>query len=203
MLKVGITGGIGSGKSVVCKVFEQLSIPVFYADDESKKLITTNTELIAEIKKKIGENIYTKQGELDRKKLSAIVFNDEKALQKLNAITHPAVKKHFLAWVKEQKSTPYILKEAAILFESKANKDCDFVIAVYAPKEIRIKRVMERDGIGHEAVTARMSKQMSDEEKIKLSDFVIYNDEKQLVVPQVLKLHNLFLSCMNKIPTNK
>ena len=197
MLKIGITGGIGSGKTVVCKVFEQLGISVYYADEESKKLINRDVKLIAEIKKIFGEDIYTQQGSIDRKRLSEIVFKDENLLNKLNSIVHPAVLKHFLSWSETKKSTPYIMKEAAIMFEAGTNKDLDLVVMVSAPLELRIKRTMDRDKISREAVEVRMSKQMSEEEKIKRSDFVIYNDEEQLVVPQVLELHKLFLEKSN------
>lgn len=191
MLKIGLTGGIGSGKSVVARIFAVLGIPVYYADDEAKKLMNTDKDLKAAILKHFGEKSY-REGELDRKYLARVVFNDTQKLELLNSLTHPATIQHAAGWIKRQ-TAPYIIKEAALLFESGAAKLLDKVIGVYAPEAIRLRRVMERDQVKAEEVLQRMSRQMNEEKKMKLCDFVIVNDEKQPVIPQVLSLHEQFL----------
>lgn len=191
MIKVGLTGGIGSGKSVVAKVFETLGIPVYYADDAAKKLMNTDEKLKKEIIKNFGADSY-KNGDLDRKYIASIVFNDKEKLELLNSLTHPATILDAKEWIKKQAS-PYIIKEAALLFESGANKDLDFVIGVDAPLPLRIKRVMKRDGITEAEILKRIAGQMNDDEKMKLCDFIIYNNEKDLVIPQILELHIKFL----------
>lgn len=191
MIRVGLTGGIGSGKSVVAKVFETLGIPVYYADDAAKKLMNTDEGLKKDIIKNFGADSY-KNEELDRKYIASIVFNDKKKLELLNSLTHPATILDAKEWIKRQAS-PYIIKEAALLFESGANKDLDFVIGVYAPLQLRIKRVMKRDRISEEEILKRIAGQMNDDKKIKLCDFIIYNNEKDLVIPQIMELHKMFL----------
>ena len=192
MLKIGLTGGIGSGKSIIAKVFEQLGIPVFNSDAEAKKLINSDPKISTVIKENFGKNSYGIDGQLDRKRLAEIVFNDEEALHKLNSIVHPAVQLEFLSWLNKHKQAPYILKEAAIIFESGSNKGLDKVIAISAPELLRIQRTVKRDNSSPQSVKKRIEKQMSEDEKLKRSDFIIYNDEMQLVLPQVLKLHELF-----------
>lgn len=194
MLKIGITGGIGSGKTVVCKLFELLCIPVYYADTEAKRLMHEDKILISQIKKKFGTNIYDQKNQLNKKLLSEIVFKDEIKLKILNSLVHPAVKKDFLRWVKKQKNTPYVIKEAALLFESSSYKQLDKIITVYAPVNLRITRTIKRDHISKNEVKKRMNAQMNDEAKIKRSDFVIYNDEKTPVIFRVLQLHKRLLS---------
>ena len=164
MLRIGLTGGIGTGKSVVAKVFETLGIPVYYADNAAKKLMNTDEELKAAIIKNFGEESYA-NGELDRKYMATIVFNDKKKLELLNSLTHPATIRDAAKWMKQQTS-PYIIKEAALLFESGANKNLDFVIGIDAPLPIRIKRVMARDGISEEEIKKRINRQMDEEEKM-------------------------------------
>ncbi len=193
MMVVGITGGIGSGKSVVCSVFATLGIPVYDADTEAKKLYDL-PEVIAEVKNSFGKNYFSSSGELDKKKFAELVFNDERALKKINAIIHPFVKRNFNEWKKQLKEKPYVLKEAAILFESGSNKGCDKVITVTAPVELRIQRVMQRDGRTRNQIEEIIAKQWSDEEKIKRSDFVIVNDETKLVLPVVLSIHKKLIS---------
>lgn len=188
MIRAGITGGIGSGKSTVCKVFEILGVPVYYADDRAKKILDSNGEVVKEVVKTFGQEILDKEKKIDRKKLAALVFNDKEKLEKLNKIVHPAVGKDFQKWCEKKKDHPYILKEAAILFESGAYKNVDQVITVTAPVDIRIKRVTGRDGVSAEEVVNRMSKQMTDEEKIRLSSYVIVNDEQHMIIPQVLEI---------------
>jgi dephospho-CoA kinase len=196
MLKIGITGGIGSGKTLVCEVFSKMGVPVYQSDEESKQLLDTNKVLKAQLIGIFGDNIYTNAGLLDRKALADIVFNNTEALKQLNAVVHPLVRQHFLAWLQEQHAK-YILKEAAILFESKANIGLDKTIMVYSPLELRITRAMKRDGITRDAVMSRLEKQMPDEEKLKLCDFVLYNDEVQPLLPQIIVLHQQIMNLAN------
>lgn len=199
MLKIGITGNIGSGKTTVSKLFELMGIPVFYADDAAKILMVTDKVLIAGIKQTFGAESYLDDKTLNRKYIADIVFNDEAQLAKLNALVHPAVFRAFDSWAEQvvKDGVPYVLKEAAVLFESSSYKFCDKTIMVTAPLELRIKRVMHRDGITRQEVLNREARQFSEEKKIQLADYVIKNDESELVIPQVLKLHDLFLSLVN------
>lgn len=193
MLKIGITGGIGSGKTTICKIFETFGIPVFYADTVAKQLMTSDDILVQGIKAAFGELSYSKEGILDKKYLANIVFNNEVQLAKLNSLVHPAVFRAFDKWESSQTAAPYVLKEAALLFESGSYKSCDFTILVTAPRELRIKRVMQRDAVSAEQVIARINKQLDDEEKEKMADFFINNDEVSLLIPQVLDLHINFI----------
>ena len=197
MLKIGITGGIGSGKTTVCRVFELLGIPVFYADAAAKEVMHTDEKLKQDIISAFGIQSYLSDGSLDRKHIANIVFKDEKELQTLNVLVHPAVFRAFDSWAIKQKA-PYIIKEAALLFESGFNKMCDYSILVKAPELIKISRVMQRDSISEVDLRLRMARQFSDDEKEKLVDFMIYNDEKQLLIPQILALNERFIS-MNPI----
>ncbi len=192
MLKIGLTGGIGSGKSTVAKVFEILGIPVYYADDAAKRLMNNNDDLKKEIIKHFGEKAY-QQNQLDRKYLAGIVFNDKEKLQLLNSLTHPITIKDSEDWMLAQTS-PYIVREAALLFESGAANTVDYVVGVYAPQHIRVKRVMERDNLSIEDVMKRVSRQLDEEEKMKRCDFVISNNETELVIPQVIELDKKFRS---------
>lgn len=189
MIKAGITGGIGSGKTTVCRIFEILGVPVYYADDKAKNILDSNSEVLNKVVEIFGSAILEDKKRIDRKKLAEIVFNDKEKLDLLNKIVHPAVARDFEDWCDEKRNYPYVLKEAAILFESGSYKSIDRIITVTAPVELRIQRVINRDSISREEVTSRMSRQMSDEEKISLSSFVIINDEQQLVIPQVLEIH--------------
>lgn len=194
MYKVGITGGIGSGKTTVCKVFEVLGIPVFYADTVAKEIMCKDVLLVEGIKSTFGKESYFEDGSLNNKHIAGIVFNNEEALAKLNALVHPAVFRAFDAWEETIPSTvPYTLKEAAILFESGSYKLCDTTILVTAPYEVKLKRLMQRDGVTETQVKARMDKQLSDEEKTKMADHFIINDEQQSIIEQVLALHQEFL----------
>ena len=190
MLKIGITGGIGSGKTTVAEVFKQLGIPVYSSDDRAKALMLTNESLRASVIALFGEKSYV-DGALNRAYIASKVFSNKEELNKLNALVHPVLKKDFEAWTAAQKSA-YAIKEAAILFESGANKGLDKVILVEAPKKLKISRVVQRDGIEHEAVLARIDKQWTDEQKRERSDYVIVNDEKSSVLEQVIKLHDIF-----------
>jgi len=191
MLKIGLTGGMGSGKSTVAKIFEILNVPVYYADAASKRLYQTNAALMADLKKHFGEDIYT-NNELNRAKLAAVVFNNEEQLTLLNKLVHPPTIKDAQDWMRQQ-TAPYVIKEAALLFESGSVRELDYVIGVQAPQALRIKRVMERDSTTREAVLARMNRQLDERIKMKLCDFIINNDEQHLVIPQVLELHQRFL----------
>lgn len=193
MLKVGVTGGIGSGKTLVCRIFGLLGIPVFDADKEAKDLMTTDPVLVHAITDEFGEQTYLKDGSLNRTFLAERVFHDETALKKLNALVHPAVIRAGEVWAASQKA-PYTIKEAALLFESGSYKKNDYNILVTAPKALRVSRVMERDGVTEAHVDARMENQWPDEKKETLTDFIIINDGIQPLIPQVLKLHQLFLS---------
>ncbi len=190
VLKIGLTGGIGSGKSVVAKVFETLGIPVYYADDAAKKLMNRDEELKAAIIKNFGAASYF-NGELERKYIASIVFNDKEKLELLNSLTHPATIRNAEEWIKQQTSH-YIIKEAALLFESGANKNLDYVIGVFAPLPLRIKRVMARDRMSEDEIMKRINRQMDEEEKMKRCDFVIINNEQELVIPQVMELDKKF-----------
>ena len=189
MLKVGITGGIGSGKTTVCQVFEFLGIPVYYADDRAKWLMNNDPKLTEGVKKLFGKEAYTDEGQLNRKYIAAIVFKDKEKLAKLNQLVHPAVWKDGEDWNKAQKNVPYTLKEAALIFESGGHLQLDQVITVFAPKELRIERVLKRDQTTKGAIEERMSKQMSEEEKINRADFVIFNDGSQSLIHQVMEIH--------------
>lgn len=190
MLKIGLTGGIGSGKTTVANIFKVLGIPIFNADDAAKKIMEEDEVLIASIKKEFGELSYNK-GRLNRKYLAGIVFKDAYKLDLLNLLTHPVTLAAAERWMQQQTSS-YAIKEAALMFESAAASGVDYIIGVYAPIDIRIKRVMNRDGISRQDVLDRMNRQINEEIKMKLCDFVIQNDEQQLVIPQVLKLHEAF-----------
>jgi len=197
MLKIGITGGIGSGKSTVAKVFEVLGIPVYYADDAAKRLMNEDDELKEQIQLQFGHEVYN-NGKLDRKHLAEIVFASPEKLAQLNAIVHPATLLDAERWMQKQ-TTPYAIKEAALIFESGAQEYLDYVIGVTAPAPLRIQRSMHRDGITREEVIARMDKQMDDTIKMKLCDFVITNNEQEMLLPQVLDLHKKLL----KLSLNK
>lgn len=193
MLKIGITGGIGSGKTTVCKVFELLGVPVFYADDVAKSIMYTDPILKSGVLDAFGENSYTQSGELNRSYISSIVFNDKHELEKLNSLIHPAVFRAFDNWVLSQKEVSYVIKEAALLYESEAYKMCDQSILVISPIETRISRVKARDGISAEDIQLRMNRQFSDEQKMKFADHILNNNEKQLLIPQIIQLHHQFL----------
>jgi dephospho-CoA kinase len=192
MLKIGLTGGIGSGKTTVAKVFESLGIPVYYADDAAKRLLNTNELLKASVIEHFGEAAYH-DGQLDRKYLAGIVFSNKEKLDLLNSLTHPVTIKDAEDWMNQQ-TTPYAVKEAALLFESGAGDKLDYIIGVYAPQHIRIKRVMNRDKMSTEEVLKRISRQIDEEMKMKLCNFVIRNNDEQLVLPQIISLHQQLLS---------
>lgn len=185
-LKVGIAGGIGSGKTTVCNVIEALGYPVYYADAEAKKISETDRLVISAISNLFGADIYI-SGRLDRKRLASLVFNSKVLLGKLNAIVHPAVAEHFEMWVSKTNS-PIVFKEAAILFESGLYKMLDRNILVIAPEDVRLKRVVDRDNTGVDDVKKRMLNQSPQNELIKLADYIINNDGIELIMPQLLSI---------------
>ena len=188
MIKIGLTGGIGSGKSTVAKLFEVLGAPVYYADDAAKRLMNEDEILKQQVQKEFGKEAYT-NGSLNRKYISDIVFANPEKLDLLNSIVHPATLKDAEEWMNKQ-TTPYTIKEAALIFESGAQEQLDYVIGVSAPTPLRIQRTIQRDNITREEVIARMNKQIDETIKMRLCDFVITNDEQQLVIAQVMALHN-------------
>ncbi len=187
MLKLGLTGGIGSGKTTVAKIFESLGIPVYYADDAAKKLMNEDETLRKQIIALFGAASYNDH-QLNRPFIASQVFENEEKLAALNALVHPRTIADSESWMKKQ-TAPYVIKEAALVFESDVWKQLDKVIGVSAPPELRLQRTMQRDGISAEAVQARMANQMDEAEKMNRCDYVLVNDEAQLLVPQVIALH--------------
>jgi dephospho-CoA kinase len=187
-IQVGITGGIGSGKSVVCQVLKVLGIPVYNADEESKKILDSDEKVIEAVIHLIGPDAYVSKGCANRTYIAGVVFNHPEKLQALNAILHPAVQDHYRNWVTTHKDSAVVAKEAAIMFESGSYKDMNAVVAVTAPLEIRINRVVERDGKNRNEIQKIIERQLSQDEVVKRSDFVICNDDQQLVIPQLLQI---------------
>lgn len=191
MLRLGLTGGIGSGKTTVAKIFELLGAPVYYADDEAKRIMNEDKQLRVSIQKHFGEAAYNND-ELDRAYLAAKVFHDPFQLEILNSLVHPATIRDAAGWMNRQHAA-YVIKEAALIFESGASEHLDYVIGVYAPLSLRIKRTMERNDLNQDEVVKRMKNQIDEQIKMKLCDFIVYNDEQQLVIPQVIELHEKFI----------
>lgn len=192
MLKIGITGGIGSGKTTVCNLFELLNIPVYYADPRAKHLMVSDLTLISQIKKLLGKDSYNNDLSLNKPFIANIIFNNKYKLNSLNSLVHPAVKRDFNKWC-EMQNSPYVLKEAALLFESGSYKDLDQNILVSAPLELRILRVMQRDNTSRDRIISRVNNQMIESEKKSLADFIINNNGKIPLIPQIYKLHNQFI----------
>ncbi|MCS6820278.1 MAG: dephospho-CoA kinase [Microscillaceae bacterium] len=194
MQQIGITGGIGSGKSLICKIFQTLGAPIYEADSRAKWLMVNYLPLKEQIIQHFGKEAYLPNGELNRNFLAKEVFNDSAKTQLINHLVHPCVGEDYQRWVRENSHFPYVLNEAALLFEAGRDKVLDKIITVFAPKALRIKRIQQRDKHRSlQEIEAIMDKQISEEEKIKRADFVIYNDDVQPVLPQVLHLHHLFL----------
>ena len=194
MLKIGITGGIGSGKTTACRLFEKLGVPVYYADDRARWIQNNDPELIEAIKQVFGVGIYV-NGNLDRASLGKIVFSDKNKLDALNTIVHPAVFKDANDWQEKQKKAgaAYTLKEAALLFETGSYKTLDKIIVVSAPLDLRIERVMKRDNLSREEVLKRIENQMPQEEKEKMADFVLNNADLESLEKEVEQLYKLIL----------
>lgn len=193
MIKVGLTGGIGSGKSTVAKILIAEGVPVYIADEKSKYLLDNDTNVISAVSQEFGREIYI-SGIADRKLLASIVFDNPERLAKLNSILHPAVERDFEQWAKQYQGVPYVIEESAILFESNAHRNMDFIVTVSAPEEVRIERATRRDNCSREAVAARIKNQMSDQQREQGADFVIVADNKKLLIPQVLELHNKLIN---------
>jgi dephospho-CoA kinase len=193
MLKLGLTGGIGSGKTLVCQIIEKLSVPVYYADRAARELMNSDADLKESIRSMFGDQAYSKEG-LDRQYVASSVFGDHDKLSRLNSLVHPAVRKDFFRWTEQHRESPYVVEEAAILFESGASVEMDQTVLVYAPEELRISRVMKRDGRSREDVLKRMEHQLSEEEKMKKADHILTNDGVQMLLPQVIELHNKILN---------
>jgi len=201
ILRIGLTGGIGSGKTTVAKIFELLGVPVYYADEEARRIMNENEELRLSIQKEFGEAAY-KNGELDRSYMASNVFQNPVKLEMLNALVHPATIRDATNWMLEQR-TAYAIKEAALIFESTAAGELDYIIGVYAPVSLRIKRAMERNGVSYDEVLKRMNSQIDEDIKMKLCDFIIYNDEQKLLIPQVIELHQKLLRLAEEKPLSQ
>lgn len=200
-LLIGLTGGIGSGKSTVAKIFELFGIPVYYADDRAKRLMANDPKLVSEIKQAFGDESYLEDGQVNRSFLSKIVFSDSEKVKIINSLVHPAVADDFSAWASTQKTT-YVLKEAALIFETSGEKKLDFVINVSAPLKIRMARVLARDvHRSKDQVNQIINQQLPDDKKNELADFLIKNVDNKLLIPQVLKIHEKLLN-QSKIVTS-
>lgn len=188
MLKIGITGGIGSGKTTVCRIFELLEVPVYYADDRAKKLYNEDGRLQEDLKSTFGYEIFDQHNKLNKAKLADIVFNNPSALAQLNKLVHPAVRRDFTRWMQTQDAF-YVIQEAALLVETGSYQNLDYLITLTTPLETRIQRIVQRDYTTREKVQERMNNQLNEEEKVAKSDFTITNDGRTLLIPQVLEVH--------------
>lgn len=196
IMKLGVTGGIGSGKTSVCKVFNILGIPVFSADDEAKTIMETDEDLRSKVNFIAGKEMYS-NGSLDRVELARLIFNDEKLLEKINNVVHPVIFEKFNRWVNSQ-SADYVILEAAILFESGATVLVDRIVTVVAPVEERIERVMRRNNLSRDQVMERIRNQSTDEEKVRRSDYVINNSDNEMILPAIIKIHRDLLAFSGK-----
>ncbi len=203
MVRVGLTGNIGSGKTTICRLFETLGAPVYFADEKGKQYLET-AEVAKEIEARFGREYLGKDGLPIRRKLAELVFSDKEKLHELNALIHPKVQMDFEKWAATHNEQRYVIMEAAILFETARYKDFDKIILVTAPEEIRIQRVCKRDNVSEKDVVARMKNQWDEKRKIPLADFVIQNDEKELVMPQIKKIHKKLIdfSAAQKNPSS-
>ena len=196
ILKLGVTGGIGSGKTSVCRVFSVLGIPVFSADNEAREVMDIDTSIMLRINTITGKNLYS-SGSLDRSELAKLIFNNSRLLEKVNSLVHPVVFSRFREWVRRQ-DAPYVIMEAAILFESGADKIVDRIMTVVAPVEQRIERVIRRNMLTSDQVMERMRNQLDDEIRIQRSDYVVRNSENDMIIPAILKIHGELLQQVNK-----
>lgn len=187
-ITIGITGGIGSGKTTVCNIFKLLGVPVFEADKVAAGIMNGNKQLQSEISALFGSDILNCHGLVNRKKLADIVFKDELQLEKLNSLVHPAVRDQFLLWSEKNSNYPYIIMEAAILFESGFHNLTDYTILITAPEDERIRRVMKRDGESMDSIKNRISRQYPENKKTELADFILHNDNKHLIIPEIIKI---------------
>ncbi len=192
-LKIGITGGIGSGKSLICKIFQILKVPVFEADGVAKLIMNQNPGVRSALIGLFGDTIYDEEGNLYRQAMAQKIFNNQNLLEKVNGIVHPVVRQKFREWWMQQ-TAPYVIQEAAILFESGVYKFMDLNILILSSEELRIKRLAGRDGLTTQQIKARMDNQWTDDEKLPLADFVIYNCEKEFIINQILNIHQTILN---------
>ena len=203
-LKIGITGGIGSGKTTVCRIFESIGAPVYYADDRAKALLESDPAILSGLEKLFGPEVFGEDGKPDRKAIAKVVFSDKEKLNELNNLIHPRVGQDWSGWYRGRAlDYPYVLKEAALLFESGSYKQLDRLICVAAPEDLRIERVVKRDGVSPEEVKARMDNQLSQELKMALSDHLIKNDGSLSLVKQVVSLHRLFCNLSKSSEINR
>lgn len=198
MLRIGLTGGIGSGKTTVARIFEVIGVPVYYADDAAKRLMNEDTALREQIIHHFGTAVF-EEGRLNRPLLASLVFNNPEKLALLNSLVHPVTIADAEHWMKRLAASkvPYAIKEAALIFESGAQTKLDHVIGVHSPYKLRLQRAMERDHLTKEEVEARMARQMDETKKMNLCNFIITNDEEQMLIPQVLELHRKILESVN------
>ena len=194
-LKLGVTGGIGSGKTTVCRIFSVLGIPVFDADPVARQIMDTDESIMLRLNSIAGKDLYI-TGTLDRIELAKLIFSNSSLLARVNSLVHPAVFDHFKRWAIVQ-TTPYVILEAAILFESGGAKHLDKILSVVAPLEDRITRVIKRNSLSEEQVLDRIRNQMDDESRIKLSDYIIYNAENEMIIPSILKLNTEIVKLIN------
>ncbi len=192
LLKVGVTGGIGSGKSTVCRVFEALGVPVYYADSRARELSEQHPDIVTGYKSLLGKGAYTEEGKLNRPFVASQIFSDKGLLEKVNQLVHPVVQKDFLHWA-QHFETQMVIEEAAILLESGGHHHLDFIILVTAPEQVRIQRVVSRDGGTPQMVKDRMDGQWTDMQRMPLADFIIHNNDHDLVIPQVLKIYKAII----------
>jgi dephospho-CoA kinase len=195
-IKLGVTGGIGSGKTTVCRVFSVLGIPVFSADAEAKRIMDSDPDLIDKLNSIAGMDLYA-NGNLDRQQLAKLIFNNRELLEKVNSIVHPLIFENYIKWADEQTS-PYTIMEAAILFESGAAELVDRILTVVTPINERIERLMAGNKFTFEQVMERINNQIDDETRIKRSDFIVYNSENDMIIPAILAIHEELLGLLNK-----
>lgn len=189
VLKVAITGGIGAGKSFVCSIFKTMGIPVYDSDKKAKKIMRKNKEVVSQIKEIFGNSIYDEEGYLKNKEVADQIFHDTRKLKAINGVVHPAVRTHFLKWAHKRNDVPFVLNEAALFVENGTYKDFDKLISVVSPLELRLERVIKRDNLSKIDILARMANQSTDEQKIKVSDYVIYNDHTELLIQQCIIIY--------------
>ena len=198
-LQIGVTGGIGSGKSIVCKIFSCLGVSVYDADSRAKLLTNTDPEIRASVTELLGTESYDEQGNYNRSFVSSLVFKNEILLKRLNSIIHPVVQQDTQSWLLQRQNEPYVIKEAAIMNAAKDSNSLDYVIVVQSPVELRIRRILERDKRSEDEIKAIIDRQVTDADRNGIADFIIHNDEETALIPQVLKLHKLFLDRENII----
>ncbi len=192
-LQIGVTGGIGAGKTLVCRIFQCLGVPVYNADERARYLMAHQGDLIRNIAQSFGEESYLPDGTLNRSFLAQQVFQDADKVQQLNQLVHPEVGKDYQRWLMEHSQTPYVIKEAALMIESGSYKSLDYLVTISAPEEVRLGRVLKRDPQrDRQQILDIMSNQISETQRIEIADFVLYNDQQQLLIPQVLELHQKF-----------